>query len=303
MLKYLLLGLTLTGNLFANSITGQSCVNIERTSCTVKMTVNNIGAQFNQAIGRSNGGFNEVTGGCANSNTCNQPTTFPNGTTEFEFEAMEGETHSYALRNFPTLFNASSGVVRCDIQDGTTAPCDVVLPIELKSFTGSYSSNSVTLNWKTSAESNLKEFKIQKLNPETGDYQVIGTIRGDNNPNGSEYSFIDINITAKNPAYRLKSIDFDNTSELSEIISVKTETGSNTNIRIFPNPTSDFFKVNFDSDDLATVNIFNVDGRSIKIFQNVVSNQELRIDRLEIGTYIVRVDINGNVSSYKLIKK
>jgi len=73
------------------------------------------------------------------------------------------------------------------------------------------------------------------------------------------------------------------------------------NIDIFPNPTSNSFAL---SVDITQVEIYTITGQLIKLFSNVISNQQLDITNLETGMYLIKTtDINGTSQTKKLIKK
>jgi 1,4-alpha-glucan branching enzyme len=72
-------------------------------------------------------------------------------------------------------------------------------------------------------------------------------------------------------------------------------------ITIYPNPTRNTFAI---SSDVAQVEIYNVTGQMIRTFTNVISNQELDINNLEAGIYLVKMtDNNGTSITKKLVKE
>lgn len=72
-------------------------------------------------------------------------------------------------------------------------------------------------------------------------------------------------------------------------------------ITIYPNPTRNTFAI---SSDVAQVEIYNITGQMIRTFTNVISNQELDINNLEAGIYLVKMtDNNGTSLTKKLIKE
>ena len=73
------------------------------------------------------------------------------------------------------------------------------------------------------------------------------------------------------------------------------------NYTIYPNPTRNTFAI---SSDVAQVEIYNITGQMIRTFTNVISNQELDINNLEAGIYLVKMtDNNGTSLTKKLIKE
>ena len=67
-----------------------------------------------------------------------------------------------------------------------------------------------------------------------------------------------------------------------------------------PNPSSDFITINKDVD---LIEIYDVTGKKLLSFNNVIENQQLEINQLQTGYYIVKVYDNEYVESRNLIKK
>lgn len=84
---------------------------------------------------------------------------------------------------------------------------DVVLPIELASFTSQVSNSNVILNWTTTTEKNNSGFEIQRRGPEN-EWTIIGFAEG-NGSSGTpkDYTFTDMNLNSGIYNYRLKQID------------------------------------------------------------------------------------------------
>lgn len=87
-------------------------------------------------------------------------------------------------------------------------------------FQAKSESNAIKLEWKTTSESNLKEFVVERKTV-NGNFFALGKLqaRGDN----SYYSFIDETSLKTNDyvfVYRLKLVDHDNQFSLSREISV-----------------------------------------------------------------------------------
>jgi hypothetical protein len=73
-------------------------------------------------------------------------------------------------------------------------------------------------------------------------------------------------------------------------------------INIFPNPAEDFIQLST-TDNVKSVNIFNLQGQKIQIFNNLVI-PTLDISSLQCGTYVIQVSlINGAEKRMKFFKK
>ena len=67
-----------------------------------------------------------------------------------------------------------------------------------------------------------------------------------------------------------------------------------------PNPSVDFIKINKDAE---LIEIYDITGKILLSFNNVIGNQQLKVNQLETGYYIVKVYDNESVETRKLIKK
>ncbi len=120
------------------------------------------------------------------------------------------------------------------------------LPVELTNFDGDFDArnNRVVLGWRTVLETNNKGFNIERSQDATSNFEVIGWMAGIGNSNIlNEYSFNDQEIKlGKRYYYRLRQIDFDGSSEFSEIITIQTGQ-SDRDWKVFPNPVLDILNI------------------------------------------------------------
>ena len=72
------------------------------------------------------------------------------------------------------------------------------------------------------------------------------------------------------------------------------------NLILSPNPSVDFITINKDAD---LIEIYDIAGKKLLSFNNIIENQQLDINQLQTGYYIVKVYNNESVESRKLIKK
>jgi len=73
------------------------------------------------------------------------------------------------------------------------------------------------------------------------------------------------------------------------------------NIQLYPNPTTDVFYINTDSN--AQVEVFSILGQKVLQKNIANSNNSVSVDHLKSGVYMVKVTQNGNTITKKLIKK
>lgn len=97
----------------------------------------------------------------------------------------------------------------------------IILPIELKSFTGYHNGHDVELEWITSSEYNNDYFTIQRT-PDGKVFEDIAIVDGAGTTQEQQfYSFVDRSPYKGTSYYRLKQTDFDGKFEYSDIISMR----------------------------------------------------------------------------------
>jgi hypothetical protein len=103
--------------------------------------------------------------------------------------------------------------------------------------------------------------------------------------------------------YRVKTTNNAGCSNFSEEIDpskVGIQSLTNAGITIYPNPSNGIFTVNSDSKILEAVSIFDVFGK--EIYRTIEKTQKLKIDisNLSKGTYLLRIESNGESFGQKI---
>jgi hypothetical protein len=75
-------------------------------------------------------------------------------------------------------------------------------------------------------------------------------------------------------------------------------------LSIYPNPATDFISVN-NADNVRQISIFNLVGRKLKSFNNVVEDQHYDVSDLPKGMYLVQVldDANKIITTQRVSKR
>ena len=185
---------------------------------------------------------------------------------------------------------------------------NVALPVQFTSFNANKSTNSVVLNWNTASEQNNDRFVIEKSN-DNQNFNPIGEIIGAGNTALSHsYSFTDMNLLNGSSYYRLKQIDFDGNINYSKIVTVTNIVSKNIN-NLLPNPFSNELNVYISStaNTQANVELIDMLGRvhytGIEILSTGDNKVTINTQHLTDGIYFVRVNINGEISTQKIIKR
>lgn len=192
----------------------------------------------------------------------------------------------------------------------------VIVPVELSSFTVSLSGNSVTILWTTATELNNRGFELERMLDKV--WEKIAFIEGNGTTTDeSSYQFIDEfkNISVKGIVqYRLKQIDFNGTYEYSDIIEVNVDFTPKEYVlyQNYPNPFNPSTKIKYALPQSSKVNltVYNVIGEVVLVLVNEVQDEgfhEISFDAssaaggLSSGIYFYRLIANDNIQVKKMI--
>ena len=189
----------------------------------------------------------------------------------------------------------------------------VSLPVKLVSFSAILNNDAVDLKWVTTSEKNVNHFSIER-SFDGVNYTDAGLVFATGNTSETiKYSYTDNNIDTKTAGviyYRLRSVDNDGTSELSEIRSIRIGKKAEQRISIvtYPNPVSAELRVTIPSNwqgKKVTYELFNNNGQAV--VKNTVGassqTETLNVNRLAPGFYILKASCNGERAQQKIIKR
>ena len=127
----------------------------------------------------------------------------------YVYQTYNGDHTNQLVDRFPIAFKFLDSVM------------NVIVPVELTSFTASANGKEVTLNWSTATELNNQGFEVQRKFGQN-DFVTIGSVKGHGTTTSpNQYSYVDKLVDAGKYFYRLKQIDFGGTFEYSNEIEVE----------------------------------------------------------------------------------
>lgn len=177
------------------------------------------------------------------------------------------------------------------------------LPVEMMYFNGDLKGEAIALNWATASELNNAGFEVQR-SVDGLSWDVLGFVNGNGTTIETQtYTFVDENPLAKN-YYRLKQMDFGDTYEYSNTITVNANVPAQVaNALVYPNPTSGTFNIEVENiETSAQVTIFNNFGQLVKTVQLTNQTTAISLDEFANGTYYIQV-LNGENAVYQTIIK
>ncbi|MBO9631789.1 MAG: T9SS type A sorting domain-containing protein [Chitinophagaceae bacterium] len=178
------------------------------------------------------------------------------------------------------------------------------LPVTLLQFRGNPVNNEVQLSWNTSQELNNKGFEILRSNDGLN-FQKIGWVEGHGTTSQlQQYSFNDKAPAAGRNFYRLRQVDIDNNSKLSEILLVSTK--QTLKLNIAPNPVDNILYVEMDEKSISSLKIVDIQGRIMwkSDGQRLSSVTAIPVQQLQKGIYLLELtDDQGKKQLQKFLKK
>jgi len=212
-------------------------------------------------------------------------TLMNNGDVKYCYYVGPANNNNLGGRNSEFRFVVSYNGAPCSGEEGT-------LPVSFRAFTAARSNSVVALKWTTSSESNNRGFEIQRLIG-SGTWQTLSFVASQatdgNSSSDLTYAYADQNPTKVISQYRIKQIDIDGRSKISEIRIVRGD-GQRGKTIVYPNPSSDG-KVNIlfeDKTGIRDVSVMDISGRIVKQMKGITNNN-IVIENLNAGMYTVRI--------------
>lgn len=181
-------------------------------------------------------------------------------------------------------------------------------PVEMLDFQATTQNEMAKLEWITASETNNDYFEIQKS--ENGeDFYPIGTIKGAGNTQEHTYYEFDDQITASKLFYRLKQVDFDGSSTLTDVVELSSQQVESNWLSAYPNPSQNQTHLrlkNWDElDQDFRIQVFSIDGRlqkSILVQGNeLITDYILDVSALPRGSYVLKVSNTRGKSTQQLL--
>lgn len=205
-----------------------------------------------------------------------------------------------------TLFKNSAGV-----SDPGIIGCEpLLLPVELLYLRGESRGSVVDLNWATASEKNSSHFTVERSGNGT-DFTPIGRVAA----SGNSQFRVDYTFTDQDPFnglnyYRLRAVDLDGSTEVSNTVVVMMADGGG-KMLAYPNPVEDLLRVAFSATVSGTARMQVLDAmgrvvqdRTMELLQGGIA---LEVDArlLASGTYMVRLTAGneGLIGSTVFVKR
>ncbi len=225
--------------------------------------------------------------------------TVPANTTFYVDNSVTYLTYIYRL----TAFNEFG-------QSAYSDTAQIIVPVELTSFTATEKDAGVLLNWTTATELNNMGFEIQRKFSD--DWESIGFIEGKGTTSEiTEYQFYN-GLSEQNGAvklqYRLKQIDYNGLFSYSNVVEIELVLRKYFLAQNYPNPFNPSTTINFsvpEENTLVSLKIYNSLGQEVGTLINQIvpaGNHEVQFDAsgLSSGIYFYILTAGNFVESKKM---
>jgi hypothetical protein len=247
----------------------------------------------------------------------NSTTTFTsNNTPVYDFAARFGALFFNSL--VPPQYNGFNGqldelrIYNRALSASEIAQIQILLPIELNSFTATLQNNKSILNWQTAQEQNSKQFVIER-SFDGQNFEAIQTIvAAGNSAVDKSYNYTDnlssVLLQYKVLYYRIKMEDLDGSYTHSKVLPILIKQ-TKLIINVSPNPVIDILNVKTIAVGLGitSFSIIDLQGKvllqqNVKIIQSVQTTN-IDVKYLMPGTYFLKVNNNNSVTTQKFVKQ
>ncbi|MEL7119004.1 MAG: T9SS type A sorting domain-containing protein [Bacteroidota bacterium] len=186
-----------------------------------------------------------------------------------------------------------------------------ILSVELEAFQAQLTnSRHIKLEWSTATETNNDRFEIERSS-NGNTFEKISHVRGRGTTVERQfYRFIDPNPVVGVNYYRLRQVDFDNSYQLSPIVSISVSTIGENISAIYPNPSTleeVYLDIMSESTSHYQLSIHQFNGQQVfqqdNLIQKGYNKIILDIAGLPAGMYTFSIKQDHQITYRKLIKK
>jgi hypothetical protein len=178
-----------------------------------------------------------------------------------------------------------------------------ILPIKLQAFHVTKINKTTKINWTTSHEKSSSHFLIQR-SQDGSNFETIGQVNsvGDSEITNN-YSYIDNQPKKGNNYYRLVQVDLDGTKNphKTEMIHMPYEQGF-TLINTIVDQENTSLQLSSDVEKYH-VSIYDISGQKVLQIENLNFDQLIDTKDLAQGIYVAHCEGNGEVSTFRFVKK
>lgn len=175
---------------------------------------------------------------------------------------------------------------------------DLDLPIELESFTVSYTNNTIYANWVTASETNNHYFTLEYSTDGVTFSELAEILGSGTKSTRTEYSY-----STSNPAnhgivyFRLKQTDYDASYSYSHIVALEIE--PKISIDLYPNPATDYIYINT-TEEITNLTLVHTQSQRVTIPE---ISQVISLEQVPVGVYVLVIETETSTVTKQFIKR
>jgi hypothetical protein len=174
---------------------------------------------------------------------------------------------------------------------------EVILPLTWLNIKANIVGEYAKVIWTTATEYNVNHFEVW-FSSDGYNYEKVGELSA-KNASYNEYVFTHLKPVVGSCYYRVKQIDNDNTFTWSRVVVVSKE--GIPIITVYPNPTSANLFVTSDNADIASLDVYNVNGQLLYSISGIAANfYTISVENYPSGMYFIDVT---TTKGYKKVVK
>lgn len=222
---------------------------------------------------------------------------------DFKFHLSTINGNISSIPNLNSINDNFGGCLNAPVATST-------LPVSLLSFQANLKEKDALLSWTTTNHYNFSHFVIEKSVDARNYKEAAIVFAPETTSSENNYKYKDNlqNSTDKAIYYRLKMVDVDGKSSYSQTRMLRLTEEHKVQISTFPNPATSEVRVmipNSWQEKMVTYEIYNSTGTMVQRYQNkqAAQIQQLNVQQLSTGSYILKVNNGTNTSVSTFIKQ
>ncbi|WP_207494884.1 T9SS type A sorting domain-containing protein [Aridibaculum aurantiacum] len=184
------------------------------------------------------------------------------------------------------------------------------LPVKWIDVLAGVQRKQVVLKWSVAGEVRNTGFDVERKTSNSN-WKKLAFVPGSGTSTTiNRYAYTDANVPTGTVLYRLKQVDHDDKYDYSPVVRVKTTGLPENALTVYPNPVKDKAAIHFTLKETTAVDlsVFSAAGiRQRSLISEVLLEgsyvRTIDCSGLAPGVYFLRLVVNGEVSSYQMIKE
>ncbi|CAN5807280.1 hypothetical protein BH11BAC3_BH11BAC3_17000 [soil metagenome] len=223
-----------------------------------------------------------------------------------DLSALAPNTHYYMRVFSYSSDTGDQGDFTIEASAGNTLSGTTV-PVRLVNFTARRSNGVNILNWSTQLELNTNHFVVERSTNGVNFVSIGQVTAVGNSSTVHNYTFTDLHPSRGNNYYRLRTVEKDNTSKLSDTRRIRNDGIADVNI--FPNPVTSKLSISINADKASDGQLSITDLSGKIVYTSTVKLPQgntilpVSMNNMASGTYLIKIQLNDDIIVKKFNKQ